>query len=57
MSNIYLKVGDESMSEIRFGTTSKGGLTHLSYIFRKSGLLGTDFNNVDCYFARAFLIV
>ena len=30
----YLKVGDESMSKIRFRTTEKGNLPHLSYTFR-----------------------
>ena len=29
----FLKVGDESMSAIRFRTTAKGNLPHLSYIF------------------------
>ena len=37
----FLKVGDDSMSEIRFRTTEKGNLPHLSYIFRKSEPLGT----------------
>ena len=32
ISAIYLKVGDESMSEISFRTTPKGDLTNLSYI-------------------------
>ena len=27
----FLKVGDESMSAIRFQTTAKGNLPHLSY--------------------------
>ena len=39
----YLKIGDESMSEIRFRTTEKGNLPHLSYIFRKPEPLGTEF--------------
>ena len=29
----FLKVGDESMSAIRFRTTAKGNLAHLSYIY------------------------
>ena len=37
----YLKVGDESMSAIKFCTTSKMNLTHLSYIFYKPEPLGT----------------
>ena len=35
ISAIYLKVGDESMSAIRFWTTVKGDLPHLYYIFWK----------------------
>ena len=31
----YLKVGNDSMSVIRFRTTSKGDLFNLSYIYRK----------------------
>ena len=30
----FLNVGDDSMSAIRFQTTAKGNLPHLSYIFR-----------------------
>ena len=44
----FLKVGDESMSAIRFWTTAKGNLTHLSYIFRKPDSLGTKFKTVAC---------
>ena len=43
----FLKVGDESMSEIRFRTTAKGNLPHLSYIFRKPEPLSTNFKTVD----------
>ena len=42
----FLKGGDESMSAIRFRTTAKGNLTHLSYIFRKPETLGTEFKTV-----------
>ena len=35
----FLKVGDESMSEIQ-GMTAKGNLPHLYYIFRKPEPLG-----------------
>ena len=45
----YLKVGDESMSEIRFCTTLKGDLPHLSYIFCKQEPLGTEFKTVSLY--------
>ena len=40
----YLKVGDESMSAIRFHTMSKGNLPHLYYISRKPEPLGKEFN-------------
>ena len=36
------------MSAIRFRTTAKGNLPHLSYIFRKTEPLGTEFNTVAC---------
>ena len=49
IASSFLKVGDESMSAIRFRTTSKGNLPHLSYIFRKPDPLGTEFNKVACY--------
>ena len=39
----YIKVGDESMSAIRFLTRSKGDLPYLSYIFRKPEPFGTEF--------------
>ena len=42
----FLKVGDESMSAIRFRTTAKGNLPHLSYIFRKPEPLGTEFKTI-----------
>ena len=44
----FLKVGDESMSAIRFRTTAKGNLPHLSYIFRKPEPLGTEFKTFAC---------
>ena len=45
---IFLKVGNESMSAIRFWITSKGNLPHLSYIYRKSEPLGEEFKTVTC---------
>ena len=42
----FLKVGDDSMSAIRFRTTAKGNLPHLSYIFRKPEPLSTEFKTV-----------
>ena len=53
----YLKVGDDSMSEIRFRTTAKGNLPHLSYILRKLEPLGTDFKTVICSVTGAFLFI
>ena len=41
ISDSYLKVGDDSMSEIIFRTTAKGNLSHLYYILRKPEPLGT----------------
>ena len=48
ISESCLKVGDESMSVIRFFTMLKGGLSHLSYIFCKPEPLGTEFKTVAC---------
>ena len=42
----YLKVGDDSMSAIRFFTTSKEDLPHLYYIFYKPEPLGAEFKKV-----------
>ena len=42
----FLKVGDELMSAIRFRTTEKGNLPHLSYIFQKLDPLGNEFKTV-----------
>ena len=42
----YLKVGNDSMSEIRFCTTQKGKLPHLSYIFCKTEPMGDEFKTV-----------
>ena len=58
--NIYasfLKVGDESISAIRFQTTEKGNLPHLYYIFRKPEPLGTDFNKFDCSVTGSLLLI
>ena len=50
-----MNVRDESMSAIRFWTTAKGNLPHLSYIFRKPEPLGTEFKTVSCYVTGALL--
>ena len=51
----FLKVGDESMSTIRFRTMAKGNLPHLSYIFRKPEPLGTELKTVACSVTGALL--
>ena len=53
----YLKVGDESMSAIRFRTTAKGNLPHLSYIFCKTYPLGTEFKKIACYVTGVLLFI
>ena len=53
----YLKVGDESMSAIRFRKMTKGNLPHLSYIFCKPKQLGTEFKTVVCYVTGSLLLV
>ena len=57
ISASFLKVGDEFMSEIRFQTTAKGNLPHLSYIFRKAEPLGTEFKTVACSITRYLLFI
>ena len=57
ISAIYLKVGYESMSMIRFPDTAKGNLTHLSYIFRKPEPLGTEFKTMSFSVNVALLLV
>ena len=46
MASIYLNIGDDSMCAIRFRTTSKGNVPHLSYIFRNPEPLGEEFNKL-----------
>ena len=53
----FLKVGDKSMSAIRFRTTAKVNLPRLSYIFRKPEPLGTEFKTVSCYVTGSFLFI
>ena len=53
----FLKVGDESMSAIRFLKTAKGNLPHLSYIFRKPEILGTEFKTVACSVTGELLFI
>ena len=57
ISASFLKVGDESMSTIRFRTTAKGNLPHLSYILRKPDPLGIEFKTVVCSFTGALLFI
>ena len=53
----FWKVGDESMSAIRFRTKAKGNLPHLSYIFRKTETLVTMFRKFACYVTWALLFI
>ena len=53
----FLKVGDESMSAIRFRTTAKGNLPHLSYILCKPDPLSTEFKTVACSVTGALLFI
>ena len=45
------------MSEIRFRTTAKGNLPHLSYMFCKPEPPGTDFKTLACYVTGALLFI
>ena len=45
------------MSLISFLMTTKGNLPHLSYIFRKTEPLGTEFNKVVCSITGALLFI
>ena len=45
------------MSAIRFRTTAKGNLPHLSYIFHKPEPLGKDFKTVACYVKGAWIFI
>ena len=53
----FLEVGDESLSKIRFWTTEKWNLPHLSYTFRKPEPLGTEFNTVYCSVTGSLLFI
>ena len=53
----FLKVGDESMSAIRFWKTAKGNLPHLFYILRNPEPLGIEFKTVVYYVTGALLFI
>ena len=53
----FLNVGDESMSAIRFRTTEKGNLPHLSYIFCKAEQLGTELKTFECSVTGALVFI
>ena len=57
IDSCFMKVGDDSISEIRFRKTAKGNLPHLSYIFRKPEPLGTEFNTVACSVTGALIFI
>ena len=46
IASSYLKARYESMSAIRSYKMLKGNLPHLSYIFRKTELIGIEFKSV-----------
>ena len=52
-----MKVGDESMNAIRFCSTAKANLPHLSYIFCKTELLGTEFKTSSFYVTGSFIFI
>ena len=53
----FLKIGDNSMREIRFKTTAKGNLPHLSYIFCKPKPMGTEFKTVVFSITGALILI
>ena len=53
----FMKVGDESMSKIRFRTKEKVNLPHLLNIFFKSDPLGTEFKTVACSVTGSLLFI
>ena len=57
ISSSYLKVGDDSMSEISFQTTAKGNLPHFSYMFRNQEPPGTEFTSVAYYITGSLLLI
>ena len=52
-----MKVRDDSMSAIHFWKMAKGKLPHLSFIFRRTDPLGTDFNTVACYITGSLIFI
>ena len=57
IASSYLKIGDDSMSAIRFQTTAKRELLHLSYIFRDTEPLGGEFNAVTYSVTGSFIFI
>ena len=57
IAHSFLKVRDDSISAIRFRTTAKGKLPHLSYIFHNPEPLGTKFKTVTCPVTGALIFV
>ena len=53
----YLKVGNESTGTIRFRTTAKGNLPHLSYILCKLEPLGKYLKKVNYYVTGELLFI
>ena len=53
----YLKVGNKSMSEIRFRNTSKGDLPHLPYSLFNMEPIDTEFKTFAYYFTGVLLLI
>ena len=53
----YLKIGDESMSEIKFHKMLKGGLPHLYYILHNLEPLGTEFKMAACSVTGSLILL
>ena len=57
IADSFLKVGDESMSAIRFRKTTKGNLPHLYYISHEPEPLVTGFKTSACSVKGALLFI
>ena len=57
IASSFLKVRYDSMSAIRFCTTSKGDLPHLSYILCNPEPLGMELKTFACYVTGALIFL
>ena len=53
----YMKVEDESTSEISFWTKAKGNLPPLSYILRNPDTPGIEFKKSSCYITGVLIFI